>query len=83
MSDTNDPPAEQFSPGISVITITLDHEEGTTSLNIGDLGVHTAWGLLLAAADAVSARLPEPRFGDDDGDEPEDGDKGDDVDERG
>ena len=74
MTDTNDPPAEQFpqSPGISVITITLDHEDGTTALNVGDLGLHTAWGLPLSAADAVSARLPDPKFGDDDGDEPED-----------
>lgn len=65
MSETNDPPAEQFSPGISVITITLDWEDGTTALNVGDLGLHTAWGLLLSAADAVSARLPDPKFGDD------------------
>ena len=79
---TIDPPTDHFpdSPGISVITITIDHDTGETSLNVGDLGLHTAWGLLLSAADAVSARLPDCKFGTDDGDEPDEEDEEDEDD---
>lgn len=61
----------------SVITIVLDHDTGDTSLNTGDLELHTALGLLVAATAIVDERLPEMSFGDNEGDESDDEGDGD------
>lgn len=50
----------------AVITITQDRGEGTVRLHTGDMDPWSAWGLLLACADALAEQLPDIHVIDDD-----------------
>lgn len=68
MSDPQPADSQPVDVGVdfAVITITQDRTEGTVRLHTGDMDPWSAWGLLLACADALAEQLPEIKVVDDD-----------------
>ena len=60
MCDENEEPSVLDSPPVWPVVITWD-DQGVVTVDVGELNSYEAWGVVVAAANALAERIPSVR----------------------